>query len=268
LFSPAAAEILPQIVRFGFAFPHIGISAMLRCCFWTTLACLALVASLQAEDKKESADWSASVKFPASEKPTPLFNGKDFTGWEGNTGAEGTKKYFTIKAGVIVARNEADNAPKVSNYLLTTKQYRNFRLVFEGKLVESPMHSGIALWGKKFEKDGEKYSYQGHLVMFPANWGFYDLYRRNSIYKDDGRAKKAENKGGWNRMEILAIGDRIRLAVNGHLVADWTDPKPELCQAGPIGLQLHANKVAQEVNFRGLILSENPEDKLITVKDQ
>jgi hypothetical protein len=212
----------------------------------------------------DGGNWAATVNFPAGEKPIPLFNGKDFDGWEGNTGENGTEKYFTIQDGVIVARNEASNAPAVSNYLLTKKHYRNFRLVFEGKLAESKMHSGIALWGKKYEKDGQKYSYQGHLVMFPANWGLHDLFRRNSIYRDDGRAKKADN-GDWNRMEILAIGNRIRLAVNGQLVADWSDPKPELCESGPLGLQLHSNKVPQEVRFRGLILSENPEDRLITI---
>ena len=71
---------------------------------------------------------------------------------------------------------------------------------------------------------------------------------------------------GWNQMEILAIGSRILLVVNGQEVADWTDPKPELCEAGPIGLQLHSNKVPQEVQFRGLILSEDPADTLITAK--
>ncbi|WP_425616677.1 DUF1080 domain-containing protein [Anatilimnocola sp. NA78] len=212
-------------------------------------------------------DWSASIKFPDSEKPVALFNGKDLTGWHGNTGAGGTKEYFKVKDGEIVARNEKDSPPKVSNYLLTDKNYRNFRLVFEAKLAESSMHSGIALWGKQFEKDGEKNSYQGHLVMFPSGWGYYDLFRRNSIYKDDGRAKKADNKD-YNKMEILAIGDRIRLAVNGQEVADWRDPKPELCEEGPIGLQLHSNSVAQEVRFRGLRLSENPEDRLITVKSE
>jgi CubicO group peptidase (beta-lactamase class C family) len=65
-------------------------------------------------------------------------------------------------------------------------------------------------------------------------------------------------------MEILAIGNRIRHVINGHLVADWSDPKPELCEAGPIGLQLHSNKVPQEVQFRGLILTENPENRLVT----
>jgi hypothetical protein len=215
----------------------------------------------------DGGNWAATVNFPASEKPAPLFNGKDFEGWEGNTGEGGTKTYFTIKDGVIVARNEADNAPAVSNYLLTKKNYKNFRLVFEGKLAESKMHSGIALWGKKYEKDGENNSYQGHLVMFPSGWGFYDLFRRNSIYRDDGRAKKADN-GDWNRMEILAIAPRIRLAVNGQQVADWSDPKPELCEAGPIGLQHHSNKVPQEIRFRGLILSENPEDRLITAQER
>lgn len=229
-------------------------------------ACLCLyVKSTAAADE---ADWSASVKFPASEKPVRLFNGKDLAGWEGNTGEGGTQKYFTVKDGFIAARNEKENAPKVSNYLLTKKDYGNFRLVFEGKLAESKMHSGISLWGKKYEKDGELNSYQGHLVMFPAGWGYYDLFRRNSVYKDDGRAKKADN-GGWNKMEILAIKPRIRLAVNGQEVADWTDPQPELCGVGPIGLQLHSNpNVAQEVQFRGLILSENPEDRLITVSEK
>lgn len=232
----------------------------------TTLCVLcALGVSPSSTAAADEKDWSSTVKFPASEKPVNLFNGKDLEGWEGNTGEGGTQKYFMVQDGEIVARNEKENAPKISNYLLTKKNYRDFRLVFEGKLAESQMHSGIALWGKKYDKNGEKNSYQGHLVMFPTHWGFWDLYRRNSIYKDDGRAQKADNKG-WNKMEILAIGHRIRLAVNGQEVADWEDPMPELCGEGPIGLQLHSNSVPQEVRFRGLILSENPEDKLITVE--
>ena len=232
----------------------------------SAILCTLCVSSALAQDRS-GGDWASSVKLPPGEAPVKLFNGKDFAGWEGNTGAGGTPKYFTVKDGVIVARNEKENAPKVSNYLLTTKPYRNFRLLLEGKLVESGMHSGVALWGKKYETGGEKNSYQGHLVMFPSGWGFWDLYRRNSIYKDDGRAAKADNKD-WNKMEILAIGHRIRLAVNGQEVADWEDPKPELCGEGPIGLQLHSNTVPQEVHFRGLVLSENPKDVLITVEQK
>src|SRR5438874_1404882 len=107
--------------------------------FLCAAAALALLSSLCVSSRAD--DWSSSVKFPATEKPVKLFNGKNFDGWEGNTGENGTPKYFTIQDGVIVARNEADNAPPVSNYLLTKKSYGNFRLVFEGKLTESDRKS-------------------------------------------------------------------------------------------------------------------------------
>ena len=204
--------------------------------------------------------WSEQQKFPASEKPFPLFNGRTLEGWNGAMG-----KHWFVENGVIVGKNSVQDAPKASTYLTTTRKYRHFRLIFEGKLVTSEMHSGIAFWGNSVEKEGDPHSYMGHLVMFPSDWGFWDLYRRNSIYKDDGRARAAGRQHEWNQMEILAAGNRIRLAVNGKLVADWTDPQPELCQSGPIGLQLHSNSVTQEVHFRGLIAAENPEDKMITV---
>jgi hypothetical protein len=213
----------------------------------------------------DEAGWSEQQveKLPSSERPIRLFNGQDLTGWQGQTG-----KYFNVEDGVIVARNTAENAPKASTYLVTKEKYRNFRLIFEAKLVTSEMHSGIALWGQNVEKEGDPWSYMGHLVMFPSGYGYYDLFRRNSIYKDtDGVAKKAGRQHDWNQMEILAIGNRIRHAINGKLVADWSDPMPELCQEGPIGLQLHSNKVAQEVQFRGLILTVDPEDRMVTAAE-
>jgi type 1 glutamine amidotransferase len=207
-------------------------------------------------------DWASAVNLPAEEqaKAVKLFNGRDFEGWEGHI-----DPYWSIDGAELVGRNTADNAPPVSTYLLTKKPYRNFRLLFEGKLVTSEMHSGVAIWGKKFDKDGEASSYQGHLVMFPSGWGLYDLFRRNGISGDqDGRATAAGKQHDWNQMEILAIGSRIRFAVNGKEVLDWTDPKPELCESGPIGLQLHSNNVPQEVRFRGLRLVEDPQDVLVT----
>ena len=229
----------------------------------TSVLSLLFLCSFAFAQDKPTADWSQSQisKLPSSEKAIHLFDGKSLHGWKGQS-----EKYFSVKDGIIIARNDDSNAPKASTYLVTEKSYRNFRLIFEAKLVTSEMHSGIALWGKNVEKESDPYSYMGHLVMFPSAYGYYDLFGRNSIYKDDsGLAKKAGIQHDWNRMEILAIGNRIQHAINGQAVADWSDPKPELCQAGPIGLQLHSNKVAQELHFRGLVLTENPEDKLITV---
>ncbi|MDZ4849205.1 MAG: DUF1080 domain-containing protein [Pirellulaceae bacterium] len=219
--------------------------------------------SLPAQESNGPSSWTESQvsRLPKSEKPIRLFDGKTLSGWNGQK-----EKYFSVVDGAIVAKNDIENAPKASTYLITEKPFKNFRLVFEAKLVTSEMHSGISLWGKTVEKESDPFSYMGHLVMFPSGYGYYDLYRRNSIYKDEkGIAKAAGHQHEWNQMEILAIGHRIRHAINGQAVADWSDPKPELCEAGPIGLQLHSTKVAQEVHFRGLVLTENPEDMLVTV---
>jgi hypothetical protein len=214
--------------------------------------------------KTAAEDWSEQQvsKLPKSEVPIRLFNGTDLSGWQGQIA-----KYFSVDNGVIVARNSKEDAPAASTYLVTAKKYRNFRLIFEAKLLSADnMHSGIAFWGKTVEKKGDPYSYMGHLVMFPSGYGFHDLYRRNGIYADkSGAAKKAGKQHDWNRMEILAIGNRIRHVINGKFVADWSDPHPEYCESGPIGLQLHSNQHAQEVRFRGLILTTDPQDQLVTV---
>jgi hypothetical protein len=188
-----------------------------------------------------------------------LFNGKNLEGWEGHP------ELWSVKDGVIVARN---NEPiKVSTYLLTKQNYSDFRLLATVKLVESEMHSGIAMWGRVAPEKGDKYTYAGHLVMFPSGWGFYDLYGRAGLPVSGEPAKKAGKQHDWNDLEILAQGNRIRLVVNGSLAADWRDPEPERIKAGPIGLQLHSNSVPQEVHFKNLKLTTFPKDQLITLKE-
>ena len=56
------------------------------------------------------------------------------------------------------------------------------------------------------------------------------------------------------------------MALNGHLVQDWRDPEPDRILEGPIALQLHSNKVPQEVQFKDLLLTTFPEPQMITVK--
>ena len=231
--------------------------------FCLAVLAVAIVGTLLSAGFCAADDWSEKQvsKLPKGEEPIHLFNGTDLTGWKGQIG-----KYFSVEDGAIVGRNGKKNAPLASTYLVTDKKYRNFRLIFEAKLVTGEVHSGIAFWGHTVEKSGDPYSFMGHLVMFPSGYGYYDLYRRNSIYADkSGIARKAGKQHDWNRMEILAIGTRIRHVINGKLVADWSDPHPEYCEDGPIGLQLHSNKAPEEIRFRGLILTTNPRDELVTV---
>ena len=202
---------------------------------------------------------SAPQPEPAESETITLFNGKDLEGWHGH------KSHWTVEDGAIVGRNT--EPVKVSTYLLTDREFRDFRLRARVKLVKSEMHSGIALWGRVAPEQGDPHTYAGHLVMFPSGWGVYDLYGRAGLPIDAEPAKKVGKQHDWNDLEILAVGDRLRVAVNGSQVIDWREPLPDRIRKGPIGLQLHANTVPQEVYFKDLILETNPkEDKLLTVK--
>jgi len=187
-----------------------------------------------------------------------LFNGKDLEGWVGHK-----DKYWSVKDGVIVGRNTDPIA--VSTYLLTERKFTDFRLTFQFKLAEAEMHSGIAMWGRIAPERMDPYTYAGHLVMFPSGYGFYDLYGRAGIHNNRAKAAPLGKQHDWNKMEILAQGNRIRFVLNGTLVSDWREPEPDRIKEAPIGLQLHSNKVPQEVQFKDLVLETFPEDKLTTV---
>src|SRR5712691_9569418 len=232
-----------------------------------TAVLLALGAVALAADKEQPKKETPVVPPREGKSETvQLFNGKDLDGWEGY------QDLWSVREGVIVAKN--DKPLKFSTYLLTKKKYTDFRLVFAAKLAESEMHSGVAFWGevkpsvsKDPEADRTKYTYAGHLVMFPSGWGMFDLFGRNGLPVDNGPAKKVGKQHDWNDIEILAQGNRVRVAVNGVQVVDWRDPEPDRIKEGPIGLQLHSNKDAQEVHFKNLVLETFPkEDKLTTVK--
>jgi hypothetical protein len=218
---------------------------------WFALLAVSLAA---AEEKKTPVVPPREGK----SETTQLFNGKDLEGWEGN------KDLWSVVDGVIVGKNKDE--VKVSTYLLTKRKFTDFRLTATVKLVESEMHSGVAFWGRRAPDKGDPYTYAGHLVMFPSGWGMYDLFGRQGLPVDGGPAKKVGKQHDWNDLEILAQGNRVRVVVNGTLVVDWRDPEPKRIMEGPIGLQLHSNKVPQEVHFKNLVLTTFPEDKLTTVK--
>jgi hypothetical protein len=222
------------------------------------LALLLCSAAVPADEKGKK---EAPVVLPlvGKSETIKLFNGKNLEGWVGHS------DLWSVKDGVIVGKNT--KPVKVSTYLLTEKNYTDFRLISKVKLVESEMHSGIAFWGRVAPEKGDKYTYAGHLVMFPSGWGMYDLYGRNSLPVDAAPAKKVGKQHDWNDLEILAQGNRVRVAVHGVQVIDWRDPEPKRIKAGPIGLQLHSNKDPQEVHFKDLKLTTFPkEDRLTTVK--
>ncbi len=234
--------------------------------FLTTSLTLALGLTLLG--LAAAADKDGEKKEPPVVKPregksetTKLFNGKDLDGWEGN------KDLWSVVDGEIVGKNKDEI--KVSTYLMTKKNYTDFRLTAKAKLVQSEMHSGIAFWGRNAPDKGDKFTYAGHLVMFPSGYGLYDLFGRNGLKVDTAPAIKVGKQHDWNDVEILAQGNRIRVAINGTQVMDWRDPEPDRIKEGPIGLQLHSNKEPQEVRFKDVTVTTFPaDDKLTTVTDK
>jgi 6-phosphogluconolactonase len=221
----------------------------------------ALAVELRAADDKGQPAKPAPVVPPrkGEREKIKLFNGKDLTGWVGH------KKYWSVKDGIIVGKN-TEPVP-VSTYLLTERKFSDFRLTLDFKLAEAEMHSGVAMWGRVAPERGDPYTYAGLLVMFPSGYGFYDLYGRNLILQNGAIARPVGKQHDWNQIEILAQGNRVRFVLNGTLVSDWREPEVDRIHEAPIGLQLHANKVPQEVQWRNLSLETFPEDKLLTLAE-
>jgi hypothetical protein len=195
-----------------------------------------------------------------------LFNGKDLSGWYGNT-----EKYFGVVDGMIRAANEDPVA--TSTYLFTKDSYRNFHLLFEVRQTRSDhhstTHSAVAALGQPI-KDGENpFGFRGPLLMFCNDWGIWDANRRNRVYPSGQEwlwLWEGERVGEWNQIEIQVIENRIQMAANGQLIVDFTDD-PEMLEPSPIGLQLHANDRPQEFHFRNLRLATEPTGELVTLSD-
>jgi hypothetical protein len=204
---------------------------------------------------------SIASQVAAPELLVPMFNGKDLTGWSGD------QAIWSVDKGMIRGANE--NRVPSSTYLFTDKSPRNFRMMFEVKQTLSPkhstMHSAVAALGERFTDAGDNaFGFRGPLLMFCHDWGVWDAHRRNRV-APVGPGFEVEKKGQWNQIEILVIGERIRMAANGCLIFDFTD-KPEMLKASPLGLQIHSNDKPQEYYFRSLLISENPSDQLISVR--
>jgi len=215
----------------------------------------------------EAASWADSEVLPESESPIRLFNGRDFSRWSGHV-----TKHWAAVDGCICASN--DGPVPVSTYLFTHKPYRNFRLLFEAKQAVSPtytpaMHSAVAILGERISDRQEPYGFKGLLLMFCGDWGIWDAHGRNRIYPPDQPqdvmwSHPSEDVGGWNRIELLVVGNRIQMANNGQLIVDYTE-KIRRLSASPLGLQLHGTSAPQRYFFRGLVLTENPEPHLATI---
>ena len=69
----------------------------------------------------------------ADDSFTPLFDGKTFTGWEGNQGV------FRIEDGAVVGGSLKANVAR-NEYLCTKKRYRHFEVRLKFKLLGEDLY--------------------------------------------------------------------------------------------------------------------------------
>jgi putative membrane-bound dehydrogenase-like protein len=176
------------------------------------------------------------------ENVTSLFNGRDLTGWQGDS------SLWTVEDGQIVGRTAG---LKENKFLTSDLAFGDFRLRVQVQLVDNRGNSGIQFRSEAIENGLVK----GYQADVGAGWWgkLYEEHGRGLLWKKSG-----ENhlQPGWNTYEILARGSKIRTWINGQLCVDLEDTGG--ARRGILALQLHSGGKT-EVRFKDWEIDLNPQ---------
>ena len=169
-------------------------------------------------------------------KVVPLFDGKTFKGWEGDT-----NKSFRIQEGAIVGGTLKEKIPR-NEFLCTTRQYTNFVLRLKFKLVGKGANAGVQIRTKRIPNHHEVSGYQADMGD-PSWWGaLYDESRRNRVLAKSNmdEVNKVLKREGWNDYEIRCEGKKIVLKINGVQSSEFEETDPKIEDYGVIAVQIHS----------------------------
>jgi len=187
----------------------------------------------------------------SASKPIPLFDGKSFQGWEGDT-----VKSFRIQDGAIVGGTLRDKVPR-NEFLCTRKSYSNFELRLKFRVVGA--NAGVQIRSRRIPNHYEVKGYQADLGD-PEWWGcLYDESRRNKVLAKSNMAEvqKVLKRDDWNEYRIRCEGRRIQLWINGYQTVDYLERDETIEQSGIIGLQIHGGQPS-EAWYRDIVIEELP----------
>jgi hypothetical protein len=178
---------------------------------------------------------------------TPLFNGNDLEGWEGNTAL------WSARDGKLVGKSPGLDH---NEFLATRRSYRDFILSLRFRLADGNGNSGVQF--RSVRVPGTEMS--GYQADIGENyWGcLYDESRRNRVLaKASGSALQTLKKDGWNHYVLCAAGDRITLYLNGAPSVVYREETPSIARDGSIAVQIHAGG-PMEVDFHNVRIRELP----------
>jgi hypothetical protein len=138
---------------------------------------------------------------------TALFNGKDLAGWTGDT------KGYVVENGNLVC--------KPGGNLFTEKEFADFSFKFEFKLtpggnngvgIRAPLTGNAAYDGMEIQILDDRHPKYKDLKEWQVHGSIYGVVpaKRDSL----------KPVGEWNSEEIIAVGPKIKVIVNGTTVVD------------------------------------------------
>ena len=168
----------------------------------------------------QAADWQS------------LIDGQDLRAWHQ---VGGSAKY-RVDGDEIVGIAVPDSP---NSFLTTRRTYSDFILEYE--VFDDPeLNSGVQIRSHGNE-NGIVQGYQVEIDPTPRAFsgGLYDERRRRWLYplSRNEKGRKAFQNGRWNRFRVEAIGDSIRVWVNGIQTTELMD---DMTAEGFIGLQVHS----------------------------
>ncbi|MCH2615522.1 MAG: DUF1080 domain-containing protein [Opitutales bacterium] len=186
-----------------------------------------------------------------------LFNGKDLSGWEGQSGL------WKVENGAIVGSTHGVTLKANTFLVWKGEDAGDFHLKFSLRL-SGENNSGIMYRAQSI--DGVPFGLSGNQLDIHPRSEYLGMYysektgrgivatRGQKVLVTDAVDEKGKstpeitgNLGmtpeislrGWNEYEVIAAGDRVIHKVNGIVTVDVTDRFPGVPREGKIGIQLH-----------------------------
>ena len=173
-------------------------------------------------------------------KPVPqpqwrsLFNGHDLDRWQ----VRGDSVPVLVDDGHIVA---LPRGPTGNTFLATEESFRDFILEADLKII-GDLNAGILLRGagEGTNEDDGLSGYRMEIDQSARQWtgGIYEAKGRGWLSSLEGKekAREAYQPSSWNRYRIEAIGEHLRVWVNGVPSTNIIDGQSS---KGVIGFQAH-----------------------------
>ena len=183
----------------------------------------------------------------------PLFDGKSFTGWEGNTGM-----VWRIEEGAFTA-GTLDKKQEKNDFLATKKEFGDFDLSLKWKLegTEGFVNGGVQFRSKRIPNHHEVSGFQADLGA-GLDGALYDESRRNKVLARPSMEvleKARKPLGEWNDYRIRAQGQRIQIWLNGLETVDYTETDESIAQKGIVAIQIHGNATSI-VRYKDIAIEE------------